>query len=344
MSSAQAARAAKKEWLDKRRIGGSTAAKVLGVSSWGGPPEAYDEIMAALHERSEVGEETPDMVRGHRNEEPIARDYEVATGRKVHRSTQQFTHDTHLMMTANIDRHILGTSTKRGTPGVLECKCPRAIKTSRIRLTGKLPADYIVQLQHNMFVTSWTWGSYAIESAEEPGVSKLIHFDVDRDDEWCNEVLAPKLTAFWEEHIDRQVRPEPEAVEAVELPDLEMGTSLVEIDSPEFTDAVQQYRDVLVQKALAEAILLARKDALIGLTDDALIVEGAGVRIYHKHLAGRMNWDGGKLEEYLKRQGLNPNGFKKASKPTRPFKGYCLETGKPLSSWAKTQAADILGD
>lgn len=336
----------KKAFLEERKIGGSTAAMILGVSQWGGPAEAYDEIIAALDGNVVVdGTENGEQRRG-RIMEPIIRQlYQEETGRqlwamkdKESGGQRNWTHPDFPHLTAHIDYQIKKPE-DRPTPGVFEAKAPRSQKFNRIKLSGKLPAEWVCQLQHNMFVCDRTWGAYGLGDSQ---TMSLLQFDVDRDDEWCIDVLVPRTLEFWAEHIVPRVRPEAVEVEAAELPDVGLDTELIELDTEDWNHAILEYREVLLEAALAKEITDIRKARLIELMGDGMIVEGAGVRCYNRPQKGRETWDKSKLEAYLNTQGLNPAGFKKTSKPSTPFLTYDIEKGKPLASVAKAEAQAIL--
>ena len=102
------------DWLKQRRkgIGGSDAAKVLGISKWGGPLSVYME-KKGLYTPDEPGEAA---YWGTVLEDVVAREFEKQSGLKVRRENKIFQHAEYPWMLANVDRRIVGAN--KG----LECK------------------------------------------------------------------------------------------------------------------------------------------------------------------------------------------------------------------------------
>src|SRR2546421_1010475 len=64
---------------------------------------------------------------------------------------------------------------------------------SRMKREG-LPAPYICQLQHSLGVWDYTWGSYAVFSAE---LWSLLWFDVKRDDRSEERRVGKECRSRW---------------------------------------------------------------------------------------------------------------------------------------------------
>jgi putative phage-type endonuclease len=117
-----------------RGIGGSDAAKVLGISRWGGPLTVFMDKTGRSPER----EMTEAMEMGIILEEVTARLFMRRTGLRVARVNRMLQHPEYPWMVANIDRRIVGM--KKG----LECKTAHFMKTSQWE-GDDLPDDYYCQ-------------------------------------------------------------------------------------------------------------------------------------------------------------------------------------------------------
>jgi putative phage-type endonuclease len=177
------------EWLAEHRngLGGSDIAGVLGVSKFGGPMTVYMDkrgLSAPLVE-------TPVMRWGKLLEEPVAREYEVQSGRRVRRAAEFLRHPKYPWAFANIDRW----SVKGGTPmRVLEVKTAGAFAAGDFGEKGsdQVPADYMCQVQWYLFVTERD----TADLAALIGGQKFAIYTIERD-----RVLVEKMldsaAAFW---------------------------------------------------------------------------------------------------------------------------------------------------
>ena len=96
-------------------LGGSDMARILGLSRFGGPMDAWMEkrrLSAPLVE-------TAPMRWGKLLEEPIAHEYATVTGRRVTRWSKTIRHPQYPFLGAHIDRKAKG---KDEPTRILECK------------------------------------------------------------------------------------------------------------------------------------------------------------------------------------------------------------------------------
>ena len=135
------------EWLAFRRrgIGGSDAAKVLGLSRWGGPLTVYLDKTGYLPPEEEPSEAA---YWGTTLEDVVATEFVRRTGLRVRRRNAIMYHPDHPWMIANVDRVIVGSN--RG----LECKTVSAFKADEWR-GDEIPDAYYIQCQHYMAVMGW---------------------------------------------------------------------------------------------------------------------------------------------------------------------------------------------
>ncbi len=183
----------REEWLEQRRqgIGGSDAAKVLGVSRWGGPLSVYLE-KKGLYIPDDPGEPA---YWGTVLEDVVAREFEKRSGLRVQRQNKIFTHPDYPWMLANIDRRIVGQ--KKG----LECKTASNFMGDEWE-GDELPDAYYIQIQHYMAVMGWEacWVACLI------GGQRYVQKEVQRNPELINTIIE-KEREFWEEHFLKDVPP-----------------------------------------------------------------------------------------------------------------------------------------
>ena len=183
----------REEWLEQRRqgIGGSDAAKVLGVSRWGGPLSVYLE-KKGLYIPDDPGEPA---YWGTVLEDVVAREFEKRSGLRVQRQNKIFTHPDYPWMLANIDRRIVGQ--KKG----LECKTASNFMGDEWE-GDELPDAHYIQIQHYMAVMGWEacWVACLI------GGQRYVQKEVQRNPGLINTIIE-KEREFWEEHFLKDVPP-----------------------------------------------------------------------------------------------------------------------------------------
>jgi putative phage-type endonuclease len=176
-------------WLEARKqgIGGSEAAAVLGISPWVSPLTLYLRKLNMMPEQ----DSSERMQWGLDLEDAVAAYYERETGRKLY-SPKPFTifqNKKHPFMQCTIDR-LIEQFDDRG-PGVVQ------IKTAGPGLLSdwqeELPLYYQVQIQHEMAVMGYAWGSLAVFFGDYKG----LIVDVNRNDRFT-EILVEKEGEFWD--------------------------------------------------------------------------------------------------------------------------------------------------
>lgn len=199
--------AEREAWLEARRsgIGASDAAIILGVSRWKSPLQLFAE-KAGLADTTE--EEKDYLSWGHRLEPVIASAYEDETGRTTEDPgdfTIQRSADVPFML-ATVDRFVVrwdGKPPPVEAPGVLELKTANAFR--REEWKDEPPLAYQIQLQHQLAVTGYQWGSIAVLI----GGQQFLWTDIPR-----NELFIERLRVaedrFWQRVLKREP-PEPDA-------------------------------------------------------------------------------------------------------------------------------------
>lgn len=177
-------------WLAGRRngIGASDAPAVLGISPFKSRGDLWAEKTGLVEPPDLSDNEAVEW--GLRLEEPIAIAYADRTGRGV-TLCAPFSSQSHstlewLMCTPDA----IQSARDRECNGLLQIKTTSAFNASD--WSDGPPLYYQVQLQHELFVTGYPWGTLCCLI----GGQKLVWFDQERNDQFIQAML-PKLSEFW---------------------------------------------------------------------------------------------------------------------------------------------------
>lgn len=119
--------------------------------------------------------------------EPVARlAYELETGNEVE-ETGLWMHDD-IEAGASPDGFI-------GQDGLLEIKCPNSATHLETLHTGKVPRQYIAQVQGQMWITDRKWCDFVSFDPRMPENAQMIIIRVNRDDEYI-ERLEEEVRSF----------------------------------------------------------------------------------------------------------------------------------------------------
>jgi putative phage-type endonuclease len=189
----EAMRMDRAEWLEARKtgIGGSDAAKVLGLSPWGGPLSVFMDKTGRAPER----EESEAMEMGTELEETVARVFTRRTGIEVEKAPGMARHPAFPFMIANVDRLVAGEN--KG----LECKTAHFMK-GRQWEGDELPDEYYAQCQHYICVMGWEscWIAALI------GGQTFRYKEVIRNEEFITAMVKAELE-FWHEYVMKDIEP-----------------------------------------------------------------------------------------------------------------------------------------
>ena len=200
------------DWLEGRRtmgIGSSDAPAVLGISRYKSSYQLFNEklgLMPASRGETELIE------WGNILEEPIAQRYAQETNRPVtnpnatpngRRYTVFRSREVDFML-AQVDRI---TEKSPNDVGVLEIKNAHFYTGKSWLDINEPPLEFIVQLQHQLAVTGYQWGSIAALI----GGCRFVWTDLARDDEFI-ELLMRAEEEFWQ-RLQQKEAPDPDGSE-----------------------------------------------------------------------------------------------------------------------------------
>lgn len=194
-------------------IGGSDAAAILGISSYGTPYSvAMEKALGIKEGRTEEEQERLDW--GKKLEPLIAAAFEGKTGMRVDAGVAWARHREHPFIFANVDG-LISEDAERWTPivpaelrdlgpGIFEGKCAGQDDGWGTMREPQVPASYWAQAQHYMAVLDRPWTGFgALINGNRLEVRFIL-----RDGAWLSAVWEPKLVAFWE-NVQTGNLPEP---------------------------------------------------------------------------------------------------------------------------------------
>ena len=187
-------------WLEARRkgIGGTDVAAILGLSRYRTAIDVYEDKVGIAPER----EVTPAMQWGLYLEEPIARAYELETGRRVRRvGMRRAKHVRDFPMIGSIDRETyLGGDEE---PRIVEIKTSRSAEGFADREGWRdvdpelrIPPDHYVQVQHYLEVAQRSFADLVVLI----GGQDLRTYEIPRDQEYGAD-LRLEEGRFWRDYV-----------------------------------------------------------------------------------------------------------------------------------------------
>lgn len=227
----------KLQWLKERQcgIGGSDVGAILGVNKYKTPFEVYLEKTEPI---TEVGEQSESAYWGDQFEEVVAKEFEKRTGKKVRRDRKHYKHSDYPFMVANIDRKVVGEN------AILECKTANQYLANEWQ-DDEVPASYLLQVQHYLFVTGAEVGYIAVLI----GGQKFVWKEVQRDEELI-EVIIEAEKEFWKMVQDKT----PPALDGSSAAEKYLKERYKEAEEDkaielgfEYKDKIKTYLDMKVQ-------------------------------------------------------------------------------------------------
>lgn len=289
-------------WLEERMLGcgGSDIASVFNVG--------YGCRRRLWYTKRRTPEDFPrattrPMELGNALEPLFAEWYREDTGRRVFTLKEPMNSAECPELRVNLDRLVV----REGIPGAMEIKSVDREIYYRVKREGVWP-DAILQLQAGMIASKTEWGVYVVGLR---GTGDLVHFDVERDDAACREIIS-EVPIFWAQvqngPIPDALEPDDRRCSKCEFRVTCQGNALVQLkpegelaQAPDLAGLVQEKveRDELYDQAveLCEETDEELKTALGGR--QAVIVNGRP--LYHRPQKGRLLVDGKRLLDSYRR-------------------------------------------
>jgi len=226
----------RKQFLEERKsgLGGSDAGAVCGFSRWKSPMDIY------LQKTGVVEDITPSeaMIWGTIQEEIIARHYANVTGRKLRRPSGCFRHKDYPWMIAHLDRIILNEN--RG----LEVKTSSQFMADEWGEAGtdEIPEYYRAQVMHYMAVKGYP----SMDLAVLIGGNDFRIYCIDRDMTYIANLIEIERS-FWEDHVLKQIPPEPDGSTACAKALAKLygtPTGVEKVATPEIDEIANRLRQV----------------------------------------------------------------------------------------------------
>jgi putative phage-type endonuclease len=189
------------EWLQwrKKGIGGSDAAAIAGLNKWTSEAAVYAE---------KTGLEVPDEESeaaywGKTLESVVAEEFSRRSGLKLQRVNAILQHPEYSFMIANLDRKII----EKGNPGVFEAKTAGEYLRDKWE-DDRVPDDYMIQMQHYLAVTGWSYGYIAVLI----GGNKFRYARIERDQEIIDYLVKIESDFWWK--VENQMPPKMDGSES----------------------------------------------------------------------------------------------------------------------------------
>lgn len=280
----------RKTWLDARRggIGGTDAAKILGVSPYGTALDVFLEKTGAV----ESGEQSEAARWGQHLEPIVLREAAARLGLQARPGADAFPggiarHPDDPVIIGSVDG-LLFDGGDRPVAG-LEVKTISAWKRGEIGLDGQeaddetCPDAWRVQVYHYAYVTGIpVWYVAVLVGGQELRILRV-------EPEPAYGVGAiPRLRDFWVQHVAAGVPPPRTA------PALVMPVPKKTIEIPE--SLLREYHDAAATEAKGKAAKKLLRPLLVEHMGDAAIGIGGRFRVTRSGIAGRISVDSSALE------------------------------------------------
>ena len=177
--------------MDRRTIGGSKVAGILGISPWTTPYDVYLQIVEGVQQ-----EPTEAMYWGTVIEEKIRLRYVALFGYCVKSSLPQVTHPLYEFLTANLDGLV------DDLQAVLEIKMANDDKDWGQPGTDQIPPYYLTQVVEYMAIMDLDLAIVVVLF----GGNRLEIYRVHRDKELEGNIIE-ELCKFWTDHIEAKKPP-----------------------------------------------------------------------------------------------------------------------------------------
>jgi putative phage-type endonuclease len=181
-------------------IGGSDIGAILGLSKFRTPLEVW---MEKTDKETKQLDSLP-LRFGSFAEEFVASEYARATGFELLHDESIYIHPTHPMMSAHVDRFVLGNGLSKPATRLLECKTANPFARGEWGEPGtdQVPMSYLCQCIWYMAIT----GIEQCDLAVLFGNSDFRIYEIARDLE-LEALVIEKAVHFWNEHVLKDTPP-----------------------------------------------------------------------------------------------------------------------------------------
>jgi putative phage-type endonuclease len=280
-----------KEILEARKscITGSDASVICGVNPWKNIVQLYLE---------KVGYNVPEDISeknyikaGHYLEPAIAKWFEDETGLLTIETPTMYVHRDYRWMAGNIDRRICGSN------DILEIKTSRSAKGwGESGDSDNIPVQYLMQCAHYCAVLD----AEACHIAVLIGGSDFRTYKYVRNKR-LEENLIEQERVFWEEHVLKEIPPEPKT--AAEVIALHKSITLSEpaIATSQIEKYVEKYEECREMRDKGIANMQIYKDEICAFMNqsDLLLDQWGNKLCSWKAIKGRSCFDRKRLKEEL---------------------------------------------
>lgn len=266
-----------------RRIGGTDISRIIGVSPYGGPIDAWRRIVEGYSPP-----ENDAMRRGLRLEPVVRQLYLDETGARLREHPGVVLSKKHAFMAASVD----DMAVRDGSEVVCEWKTA-GIRAARDWGTegDEVPTAYLVQVAWYLAATEL----HAADLAVLIGVDDFRVFRLIRDME-LEAMLVERAESFWRDYCLTGKPPPPDASDSYKdwLQRRYPEARGLTIDAtPEVEALALQLRKAREEKGEAEAREQRYRNELIALMGDADVLRGEFGRITYKNVksAAKTDWE-----------------------------------------------------
>ena len=313
-----------REWRDVQRktIGGSTAAAVAGLARFKTDRDAYFAMTAKEPQESI---DSPDMMRGRYLEAVALRRFVEETGIRCKAHPQnRFVYNPAMPWAHALPDAL--TTHHREKEGV-EAKVPRP-STFASWVADGFPKEYVIQAHHSIAVVGTPrWHLTAMN----PVTMDVLHVVVERDEETIRVLM--ELEAAFFDRVQKRMGPPPlprhdEPTTATVIPLKKAGGELYRVETNEAQHAVLLLEEAALVAKLADGARDAAEKrlrdmltALGNVTAAAVpLPDGDTVRIYAEERAGRSYFDANAFFEDHTDLAPKRAKYTKKSKPSCPLR------------------------
>ncbi len=261
-------------------LGGSDAAAVLGISPWRTPLDVYLEKVGGAP-RGEFDESRLRAIARGKRMEPYVLDLLAEeTGLQIIARNRRYMDNEFPFLACEVD-----AEDDAGENIEIKTVSPFKAREWGEEATDEIPVHYTAQAMHGLMITGRPVCIFGVLI----GGDDLRVYRVERDDETIHHLRA-KEVAFWREHVQKRIPPEPSSAQDILwLYGKDSGTAIEA--SIEIKEAVQELKQLNERiKELGSQADKLRGDVELYMRDAAILAwEGKPLLTWKTQKASRFN-------------------------------------------------------